>query len=83
MDKYTGQVMFTFSVTVILYKDLMKNALKSTTLLGNITLAWLYAFSESPSFSKNLKEKHICGTPCTCKDQGLTHIHASGASVCF
>lgn len=83
MDKYTGQVTFTFSVTVVLYIDLVKNALRTATLLENITLAWLYAFSDSPSFSKNSEEKHICGTPCTCKDQGLAHIHASGASACF
>lgn len=74
--------MFTFPVTIILYKILVKNALKAKTLLGSITLEWSYAFSDSPSFSKNLKEKHICGTPCPCKDPGLTHIHSSGASAC-
>lgn len=66
-----------------LYKDLGKNTLKATAPLGNVTLAWLHAFSDSPSFRKNLKGKHICGTPCTFKDQGLTYIHKSEASACF
>lgn len=80
--------MFTFSVAVILYEALVRNKIKIIlSLLGIITLAWWYAYLVSLSFSKNLKEKHICGAPCICRDQGLTstqvnHQPASDKEYC-
>lgn len=63
--------MFTFSVTIILYEALW--GMKSKWFQeGIVTLAWWYALSDSLPFSKNFKEKHICGALCICRDQGFT-----------
>lgn len=64
--------MFTFSVAMLLYEALVRNKIKIISLLGIITLAWWDAYLDRLSFSKNLKEKHMCGAPCICRDQGLT-----------
>lgn len=72
--------MFTFSVTIILYEALVRNEIKMIPLLAIVTLAWWYALSDSLPFSKNFKEKHICGASCICRDQGL-HPHKWSISL--
>lgn len=55
-------------------KALGKDALTATTLLGKFTPAWLRAFSDSLSFCKTLREKHMWNPRVHLKMKG-THTY--------